>query len=90
MEFDPTRPDLDSLLVDLELPVRGLYDQLENLLCTIQDNCLIKNRDTYNIVCGQLSISIAGIEYIKKICDEHENALEKYLEKLRNERQANS
>lgn len=82
MEFDLTRPDLESLLVDLELPVCGLCDQLDNLLCTIQDNGLIKDRDIYNIVCGQLSISVAGIEYIKKICDEHENALEKYIEKI--------
>lgn len=85
IEVDINRPDLDSLLVDLGLPVRGLYDQLNNLLCTIQDDCLIKNRDTYNIICGQLSISIAGIEYIKKICDEHEKELEDYLAKKRQE-----
>ena len=87
IEIDINRPDLDNLLVDLELPIRGLYDQLDNLLCTIQDNCLIKDRDIYNIICGQLSMSVAGIEYIKKICYEYENDLEKYLEQ---KRQANS
>lgn len=85
IEIDITRPDLDSLLVDLQLPVRGLYNQLENLLCTIQDNCLIKDKDIYNIICGQISISIAGIEYIRKICDEHEKKLEDYLAKKRQE-----
>lgn len=81
MEFEPRKPDIESLLIDLELPVLGLHYQLENLLNTIQEDCLIKNRNAYNIICGQLSISIASIEYINKTCDEYLEELDDYFKK---------
>lgn len=80
MEFDLQKPDIESLLIDLELPVYGLHNQLEQLLNTIQEDCLIKDKNAYNTICGQLSISIAGAEYIQKICQEQYKELNDYFE----------
>lgn len=81
MEFEAKKPDIESLLIDLELPVLGLHSQLENLLNTIQEDCLIKDRNIYNTICGQLSISVAGIEHIKKVCDGYYKELDDYFER---------
>lgn len=83
MEFDSNKPDIEYLLIDLELPIFGLLNQLEQLLNTIQDDCLINDRNTYNTICGQLTISVAGIEHIQKICQEYYKKLDDYFEEKR-------
>lgn len=52
MEFDQNKPDIEYLLIDLEVPLYGLLSLLEQLLNTIQEDCLIKDRNTYNTICG--------------------------------------
>lgn len=79
MEIDLKQPDIEYLLISLELPILALQSQLEYLLSTIQEDCLIKNIEAYNTICGQLTLSIAGVEYIKKIWNEYYQEFEEYL-----------